>query len=230
MTTTISDCAGWSPIWEEVHQSREWGKYPPEYVIRFLARNFYGAPKRDHIRLLDLGCGAGACTWYFAREGFAVSGIDGSKTAIKKANYRLNAEGLSAELQVGDFTNLPWPNGHFDAVVDNLTLCCNRSEHCRQVVSEVDRVLKPGGRLLSAAFSDRTWGYGLGRSIEPGGFSDVTEGPLRGLGFVLFMGRSQLDELYSPLGVPTIERVSWTLENTTQLVEVWVVEVKKSDN
>ena len=31
----------WNNVWEQVFSSQEWGKYPGEDVIRFVARNFY---------------------------------------------------------------------------------------------------------------------------------------------------------------------------------------------
>jgi hypothetical protein len=43
----------WDPVWERIFQSKEWGKYPPEHVIRFVARNFYLARDRNKIRLLE---------------------------------------------------------------------------------------------------------------------------------------------------------------------------------
>jgi tRNA G46 methylase TrmB len=51
---------------------QEWGKYPPEHVIRFVARNFYRVPDRKYVHLLEVGCGPGANVWFMAREGFAV--------------------------------------------------------------------------------------------------------------------------------------------------------------
>lgn len=27
--------------WEQVHSRTEWGQYPTEHVIRFIARNYY---------------------------------------------------------------------------------------------------------------------------------------------------------------------------------------------
>ena len=70
------------PIWDDVFRSRSWGKYPKEELVRFIARRYYGAPDRSAVRILDLGCGYGAATWYLAREGFAVSAIDGSRVII----------------------------------------------------------------------------------------------------------------------------------------------------
>ncbi|ELB7666084.1 SAM-dependent methyltransferase, partial [Campylobacter upsaliensis] len=34
-------------IWEEIFSKKEWGKYPSESVIRFIARNFYNAKDRN---------------------------------------------------------------------------------------------------------------------------------------------------------------------------------------
>lgn len=45
--------------WEKIYQNREWGSYPTEHVIRFVARNYYAA-QREKIRILDFGCGGSA--------------------------------------------------------------------------------------------------------------------------------------------------------------------------
>jgi len=63
--------ASFDPVWEEVFRAQEWGKYPPEHVIRAVARNFYKAPDRKAVKILDIGSGPGANTWYVAREGFS---------------------------------------------------------------------------------------------------------------------------------------------------------------
>lgn len=44
--------------WEEIHNNMEWGKYPSENVIRFIARNYYNED-RGRIKILDFGCGGG---------------------------------------------------------------------------------------------------------------------------------------------------------------------------
>lgn len=40
--------------WETVHSTQEWGMYPTEHVIRFIARNYYNVPEREKIKILDL--------------------------------------------------------------------------------------------------------------------------------------------------------------------------------
>ena len=74
--------------WEELHSTMEWGSYPSEEIIRFVARNFY-KKNREEVKLLDVGCGAGSVIWYLCREGFKPYGFDGSPSAIEKARQRL---------------------------------------------------------------------------------------------------------------------------------------------
>ena len=213
----------WDPVWEDIFQSREWGKYPPERVIRFVAMNFYGVPDRSAIRLLDLGCGPGACTWYMAREGFSVSAIDGSVTGVERAGLRVQQEGLKADFKVGDFRELPWPDASFDGVIDNAALYSNSFSDCRRIVDEVRRTLKPGGLFLSCSFTPRTWGCSLGAQTEPGGYMNIEEGPLQGKGFSLFMSRTQLEELFSGFEEVKIDTESLTLDGGNHTIEMWVV-------
>jgi SAM-dependent methyltransferase len=219
--------SGWDPVWEEIFSSREWGKYPPEHVIRFVARNFYRAPDRKQVRLLEVGCGPGANVWFMAREGFTVSGIDGSSTAIEQASERLSREGLTADLRVGDYSTIPWPDSSFDGVVENVSLYCNRWDAVKRALGEICRVLKPGALFLSSFFTDRTWGYGRGTMVEPDGFIDITEGPLAGAGFVLFLNQARLYELYRDFTDIAVERSSWTMQGEQRLVEQFVITCHK---
>jgi SAM-dependent methyltransferase len=219
--------SGWDPVWEEIFRSREWGKYPPEHVIRFVAGKFYRVPDRKKVHLLEVGCGPGANVWFMAREGFTVSGIDGSSTAIKQADERLAREGLTADLRVGDYSTIPWPDSSFDGVVENVSLYCNRWDAVKRALCEIRRVLKPGALFLSSFFTDRTWGYGRGTVVEPDGFIDITEGPLAGAGFVLFMNQARLDELFRDFTDITMERISRTVDCEQRLVEQFVITCQK---
>ena len=218
-----SSQVGPDPAWEQIFSSREWGKYPPEHVVRFVARTFYRAPKRSEIRLLEIGCGPGANVWFMTREGFAVSGIDGSASAIRKAQERLANEGFQADLRVGDFTALPWPDRSFDGVLENVSLCCNPSESVRAALGEVQRVLKPGAPFQASFFTTGTWGYDTGTEVEADGFRDIPEGPLAGTGFCLFLNRERLTELFQDFMNVSVERVSWTVENERHLIEQFII-------
>ncbi len=217
----------WDPVWEEIFQRRAWGKYPPEHVIRFVARNFYGVKDRSRIRLMEIGCGPGMNVWFMAREGFTVSGIDGSSTAIQAARQRLTSEGMAADLRVGDFAQLPWPDDSFDGAIENVSLYTNPWTSIQRALSEVLRVLKPGAPFLSSFFSDRTWGYGQGEMVEADGFVNLREGPLAVGGFCLFLNRARVPELFRDFSDLNVERLSWTLDGEQHLIEQFVITCRK---
>jgi SAM-dependent methyltransferase len=220
-------CAGWDPTWDEVFQRKEWGRYPPEYVVRFVMRNWGGVPDRSKISLLDLGSGPGAVTWFLAREGFKVSAIDGSRVGMERLQSRLAHEGLHCEAAVGDYVDLPWADSIFDGIIDNVSLSSNTSAHSRRCIEQVLHKLKPSGLFFSAGFGDRTWGCGLGEKVEPGTYINIPEGPLAGTGLVRFTSRSQIESLYWGFSEVTVERTEWTLANMAQIIELWLVTCRK---
>lgn len=90
-------------------------------------------------KVLDVGCGEGDL---FARLPGRVTGVDSNRGQID----HLRAEGCDARL--GDVTALEFPDGSFPAVA-----CRNVIEHlppeaARAMVSEIVRVLEPGGALV----------------------------------------------------------------------------------
>jgi ubiquinone/menaquinone biosynthesis C-methylase UbiE len=182
-------------VWEKIFQTQEWGKYPPEELIRFVARNYYRAPNRKEIKILDIGCGTGAATWYIAREGFSAYGIDFSKTAIERANTRFQNENLKGEFKVGDFSKIDYPDKFFDVVIDIGGIVCNDIKSQIKIFSEIYRILKPNGKLFSMMIAKGTWGYGSGDEIEKDTFINVKEGPHVGHGLIHFADEEEVKNL-----------------------------------
>ena len=65
-----------------------------------------------------MGCGVGRETFYLAKKGFDVTGLDFSNTAIKLARNQAKAAGLDVPFIVDDLTNLGHSLGTFDLVMD----------------------------------------------------------------------------------------------------------------
>jgi len=110
----------WDSVWEEIHKSREWGKYPSEPLVRFVASNFLKMQTGKTLRMLEIGCGTGANLWFLAREGIETFGIEGSAFAVKKARERLDREAPDWRgcITEGDIIDLPFDAEFFDAVID----------------------------------------------------------------------------------------------------------------
>ena len=219
----------WDPIWEDIFKSRGWGKYPPEELIRFVAWNFYGAPDRRQVRILELGCGPGANLWYLSREGFDAHGIDASTTAVAKAGERLAQEGLSARRQVGDVATLRerYLVGHFDCVLDITCIQCNLREPAALSVNQAHQILKPGGKYLGMMAAQGSWGDGLGRKLEEGTYTDIPEGPCQGTGVNRFFPESDLRSLFSAFAQVEIEHSIRTFQEQAKVVKHWVVQATK---
>lgn len=95
-------------------------------------------------RVLDAGCGSGALSFALRAKGALVTGFDSSPVMVELARQRL---GEDADLQVADISlPLPFADGAFDDVVVSLVL--HYLQDWTAPLSELRRVLKPGGRLL----------------------------------------------------------------------------------
>ena len=188
--------ASFDPVWPELYGSGvQLNRYPWDAVVRFVHANSPPGRARADVGVIEVGCGAGANLWFAAREGFAVAGIDGSDSAIAYAQQRFADDGLTGDLRVGDFTELPWPDGSFDLAIDRAALtCCGRTA-AERAVAELRRVLRPGGRLLFTPYSDRHPSAAAGLPGEDGVRSGIDAGALVGVGQICFYGRADIDRL-----------------------------------
>jgi SAM-dependent methyltransferase len=93
----------WADTWEG---SRGWGTSVYEHVLQ---KANIGAG----TSVLDCGCGAGRFVRLVADQGAYVAGIDASSALVEIARSRTP----HADLRVGDFESLPWPDRTFDVVV-----------------------------------------------------------------------------------------------------------------
>jgi SAM-dependent methyltransferase len=106
-------------------------------VLRLLS------PLGGDERALDAGCGAGAFALAVAPHVGEVVGIDGDAALLAAARERAPVNAAFVE---GDVTALPFPYGDFD-----IAGCLRVLHHVHRpglVLSELARVLRPGGRLL----------------------------------------------------------------------------------
>ena len=89
-------------------------------------------------RVLEVGCNRGSIVKRLQDLGVDAYGVDINSDAI--------AEGLTRNLSCMDATNLEFPDSSFDKVYSLHTI-----EHIpdlRKALAQMERVLKPGGRLV----------------------------------------------------------------------------------
>ncbi|WP_028044058.1 class I SAM-dependent methyltransferase [Candidatus Stoquefichus massiliensis] len=95
--------------------------------------------------ILDLGCGTAELMYQVIREDSSrnIIGLDLSEEMLKIAENKL---GNKATFILGDAEHLPFADQSFDIVYCNDSF--HHYPHPQFVLSEVYRVLKPGGTLL----------------------------------------------------------------------------------
>jgi ArsR family transcriptional regulator len=93
----------------------------------------------------DLGCGTGQVSELVAPYVARVVGVDASTEMLAAAERRLT-DTANVELRHGELEALPLSAGELDAAI--LALVLNHVAEPPIVLSEVARVLRPGGRIL----------------------------------------------------------------------------------
>lgn len=185
-------------IWESRYKSnpgyRSW--YPWTGVVSFVLREAPRDRPRSEVRILEIGCGTGNNLWFVAREGFQAAGLDISPTAIDFARMRLAKEGLEADLRVGDFSSLPFPDASFDLVFERAALSFSNRSGIRMCMSEVRRVLKPGGLFQCTPYSDRDSSFYRTPDAD-GAVRGVEVGTITGGSQVCFFGLQDVRDLFA---------------------------------
>lgn len=194
-----------------------------------MATYFYNVNQRSETKILDAGCGTGACLWYLAEEGFDACGIDGSRTAVQLAKMRLRYEKLEASVAVGDLVALPFQDGCFDGFIDVAGIQHNLQKSVERIMKEISRVLKPQGKFFSMMIRRGSYGWGRGVRIEPGTLKDIQEGPFAGKGKAHFFTKREIINLLrrNRMTVLSIELSTRTMNNQRKTISHYVVTAMK---
>jgi ubiquinone/menaquinone biosynthesis C-methylase UbiE len=113
-------------------------------------------------KILDAGCGPGEMAVRLMERGYEVWGLDIAEPMIRHARERCGAD----RFRVGDIERIPFPDSTFDGVV-----CLGVLEYLdadARALSEVGRVLKPGGKAVVSTPNAICPFYQLDRVVTAG--------------------------------------------------------------
>ncbi|MEO6409721.1 MAG: bifunctional demethylmenaquinone methyltransferase/2-methoxy-6-polyprenyl-1,4-benzoquinol methylase UbiE [Burkholderiaceae bacterium] len=103
---------------------------------------------------LDIAAGTGDLALAFARKvgaGGTVVHTDINEAMLRQGRDRLVDAGLFLPTVLCDAESLPFPTGRFDLV--SVAFGLRNMTHKERALAEMNRVLRPGGRLLVLEFS-----------------------------------------------------------------------------
>ncbi|MBR4226298.1 MAG: methyltransferase domain-containing protein [Candidatus Methanomethylophilaceae archaeon] len=114
-----------------------------EVWLRFLTSH---APRKERLKVLDVGTGPGFFTIILNRAGHDCTGIDATEAMVEAARDNARQQSVPAEFRLMNADDLGFPDGTFDLVVSrNVTWTLPDMEVCYR---EWRRVLAPGGMVL----------------------------------------------------------------------------------
>ncbi len=132
---------GFSKEWEEIYREGAHNSvWPWPEVISYTKHYFHD---REGIRVLELGCGAGANIPFFVSEKMNYFGLEGSETQVEKLNRRF--AGKNVTIAKGDFTKeIPF-EGEYDLILDRSALTHNPTQGIKNAITLIKKKLKKGG-------------------------------------------------------------------------------------
>jgi len=133
--------------------------------------------EKNYNKILDLGCGTGRNSLFFAQHGFEVFASDISKESIDILRNKIHRKDIfNINIYNFSFENIKFENDFFDAVVCTSVLHHAQLKDIKRGIAEIFRVLKPKGCLILDMLSKDDLSYGLGKAIEENTFVGSREG------------------------------------------------------
>ncbi|MET9272443.1 class I SAM-dependent methyltransferase [Kribbella sp. NPDC003557] len=141
--------------WDSAYARRPQLHGPEPSAAAHRAAERFGAAGIDDV--LELGAGHGRDALFLARQGFSVHATDFSETALDQLRHEAQREGLDDRVTAAlhDVRDpLPPADATVNAVFANLLLnMAFSASELRSLVSEIHRVLCPGGVFVYAVWS-----------------------------------------------------------------------------
>lgn len=144
---------------KEAHYTH-WTRNEPQNQIQLAFRNHWtlfcellGRTDGAGKRCLEVGCGRGTMSCYFADAGYDCTLLDTSESILKEACHLFDRHGLKGSFDVGDANFMVYPDNSFDVIVSIGLL--EHFESIAQPLKEQWRVLRPGGTVFVYAVPDK---------------------------------------------------------------------------
>ncbi|WP_296423770.1 class I SAM-dependent methyltransferase [Yoonia sp.] len=144
----------WNDQWAGIEQGSKW--LIPEQDVTAWAKTLPSG-----ARILDLGAGVGRHALWLAAQGFTVTALDSAPDGLAEIDKTGGVETVLARMDA-----LPFEDHAFDHVLSWNVIYHGDEDVLLRTISEIRRVLAPGGTYLGTMLSKRRLPHE--RSAHPG--------------------------------------------------------------
>jgi len=148
----------WDLIWENGGKGS---------VNSFARRSFLKIKNKPFKTLLDLGCGIGVDSLYFAQKGIDVTAVDFSDSGIKHLNKVIEKNNIKNIHTIQkDIQNLGFPPNSFDVIYTYLSLHYFNDKSTSRIFDDLFEILKVHGLFFIKCKAIDDPLYGQGEKVE----------------------------------------------------------------
>lgn len=167
-TRAVAGFSAWAATYDQTI-AKEVEQYSGMPYAEVLRRVCEAADLPPNAQVLDIGTGTGALALLLAQqaEDTCVLGVDPTEAMLQRAHENALRSGLGDRVRFRQAAAeaLPFPDESFDIVVSSIAM---HHTVVRQSLSEIARVLKPGGRVVIADMArNAKWESTLGVFLTP---------------------------------------------------------------
>lgn len=122
----------------------------PRFYDQLMDKPFWAKYRKDQLALVDgeileIGVGTGLNLPQYPSHVRRITTVDPNPGMNKRLQRRIDETGIEVDKRIISSESLPFEDASFDSVVSTITLCS--IPDAQQAMSELFRVLKPGGRI-----------------------------------------------------------------------------------
>lgn len=123
----------------------------PRFYDYLVDKPFWAKYRREQLadvdgNILEIGVGTGLNLPHYPKHVRKITAVDPNPGMNKVLGRRIEQTGIDVDTRLIGSEELPFEDGVFDCVVSTITLCS--IQDVGQAMSELFRVMKPGGRFM----------------------------------------------------------------------------------
>ena len=211
--------------WDYLYANGMQGKYPSEMLLRFVNSKLRN---KQHVKILDIGCGTGRHLSYFNEQNYDVYGIDCSSAAIKIATEWLKSKNMSANISLGSVMDHDLYVKNTDAVTDVACMQHNLLKDMEKIVANVYDSLNDSGYFFSITKTQDDSLYSSGEFIE--GSTRLFQSNAEKVNvsvIITFLSLDDVFALFNKFSAVNVEKEEWTFADRSKKVSHWIITAQK---